>query len=301
MSHDPNAGELSISWQIFGSNGHKTADYSKGVLERFTRRESNEPNLHKTFGCKCIADSRKIKLIESPHNTTLLEGFVRVTEDGNIKTCQAWRLEPVHAEKLVVNHYRCMSWEEFSKRAPRGEASSLDGSKYSAEFFKKVDHNEVFDDGILKYRDERKKIYQPPDKSRAAERLLNALIKNLSPTLLPTTPPNFYAGKMETFLTCRAVAEYLKPKLADDALAKFFEEASLKAILKSFNGLNFVDARLFLRELPKLLSLPYPVVKEIRTFSLQLIPQMMNIFRVNSMWKDFVELDYLQDILKLGG
>ena len=163
------------------------------------------------------------------------------------------------------------------------------------------DRNEVFDDGILKYRDERKKIYQPPDKSRAAERLLNTLIKNLLPTLLPTTPTDFYLGKMENFLTCRAVAALLKSQLVDDTPAKFFEEASLKAILKSFEGMNFTDARLLLCELPKLLSLPYPAVKELRMFSLQLIPQMMNVFRVNSMWKNYVELDYLQDILKVGG
>ena len=211
-------------------------------------------------------------------------------------------MEPVHAEKIVVNHYRCMSWEEFSKRAPRGEASSIDGSKYSSEFFKQVDHNEVFDDGILRYRDERAKTFQSPDKSRAAERLLNALTVNLSPTLLPTTPPNFYTGKLETFLTCREVAAYLKTKLVDDAIAKFFEEAALKAILQSFTGgTSLADLRLFLRELPKLLDLPYPVAKEIRVAALQLIPQLMHIFHLNNMWKDFVELDYLNDILKLGG
>ncbi len=130
------------------------------------------------------------------------------------------------------------------------------------------------------------------------ERLFNALASNLSPTLIPTTPPQFYAGKMETFLTCRAVAAYLKTKLNDDTPAKFFEEASLKAILRAFNGMTFTDARLLLRELPNFLGLPYPVVKDLRNACLQLIPQMMNVMHLNGMWKDYVEFDYLQNLLK---
>ena len=206
---------------------------------------------------------------------------------------------PVTVEKIALNHYRCMSREEYFKRVTRGDASKPDSSRYNEEIFNKTDRNDEFDDGILKYRAERAKIYQPPDKSHAVERLFNALSKNLSPTLLPNTPPNFYAGKMETFLTCRAVSSYLKTKLTDDAPAKFFEEASLAAILKSFNGMTFADSRLLLRELPNLLSLPYPAVKDLRNACLQIIPQMMNIMHLNNMWKDYVELDYLQNLLKL--
>ena len=166
--------------------------------------------------------------------------------------------------------------------------------------FKVGDRNDEFDDGILTYRDERAKNFKLPDKSHANERLLNALMKNLSPTLLPNTPPNFYAGKMENFLTCRAVADYLKTKLPDDALAKFFEEAALKAILKSFTGMSFADARLFLRELPNLLNLPYSAVKDIREAARNIIPQLMNVMHLNGMWRDFVELDYINDLVKLG-
>ena len=38
LSLDENAAGLGINWQIFGSNGQDKADYSRGVLERFTRR-----------------------------------------------------------------------------------------------------------------------------------------------------------------------------------------------------------------------------------------------------------------------
>ncbi len=171
-------------------------------------------------------------------------------------------------------------------------------SNYNMKAFDLYDRNEEFDDGILKYRDDRKKIYQPPDKSHAVERMFNALVKNLSPTLLPTTPPEFYRGKMETFLTCRAVSSMLKSKLVDDAPAKFFEEASIKAIIKAFNGMSFADALLLIRELPDLLSLPYPAVKDLCAAVINIIPQLMNVMHLNNMWKDFVELDYLQRLLK---
>ena len=42
LSRDEQAQALAVNWQIFGSNGHETADFSRGVLERFTcRAEKN--------------------------------------------------------------------------------------------------------------------------------------------------------------------------------------------------------------------------------------------------------------------
>ena len=93
----------------------------------------------------------------------------------------------------------------------------------------------------------------------------------------------------------------LKSKLVDDTPAKFFEEASLKAILKSFSGMTLADARLLIRELPDLLSLPYPIVNDLRGECLKIIPQMLNVMHLNSMWKDYVELEYLQRLLKTFG
>ena len=293
----PNAGELSISWQCFGSNGQETADYSRGVLERFTRRESKDVN--PTNGCKIITDPRKIKYMESPHWAALFEGFFPVTEEKKIKTCARWRLEPPLTEKIVINHYHCKSWEEYSLKNSRGDVDKIQSEKYSRAFFNDRDYNDEFDDGILKYRAERAKVFTLPDRSHAAERLFNALSANLSPTLLPNTPQGFYAGKMETFLTCRAVSAYLKTRLTDAAPAEFFEEASLKAILKTLTGnVSLADIQLLLSELPNLLSLPYPVVKDLRISCLNVIWQMMNLMRLNNKWKDFNDLDYLQRLLQ---
>ena len=297
LADKPNAAGLEIVWQIFGSNGEEKADYSRGVLERFTRRAVNNEKSNPL--CKTIANMRKIDFILTSHCPNYFEGFYAVNSNNEIQRLPG-NMRPPIVDKIVVNHYHTKSREEYSTKRGRGIADKIIGDNYSDKQFKDHDCNEEFDDGILHYRDERLKIYQPPDKSHADERLINALTENLSPTLLPSTPPEFFVGKMETFLTCRAVADYLKPRLADDTLPKFFEETAIRAIINSFNGMSFADAQLLIRELPKILSLKYPVVKELRGAVLQIIPQMMNAMRISSRWKDFVELDYLQDILKLG-
>ena len=56
---------------------------------------------------------------------------------------------------------------------------------------------------------------------------------------------------------------------------------------------------LFLRELPNLLILPYPIVKELRGVCLYIIPQIMKAMRLNNRWIDYVELDYIWRLLKL--
>ena len=280
---------------MFGSNGLQTADYSRGVLERFTRRATNEIN-SSTF-VKMILNPRTVNFFDSPHFAMKFEGIATIDERGEHRT-QQWTISPPLNDKIVINHYHCKSWEEYSQRVHRGDVVKIESDKYNRELFDKRDRNDEFDDGILKYRDERLKIYQPPDKSHADERLINALTENLSPTLIQSTPPEFFAGKMETFLTCRAVADYLKLRLPDNTLAKFFEETALKATLKSTIGMSFADARLLIRELPNLLKLPYPVVKDLRGAMLQIIPQMMNIMHLNNIWRDYAELDYINELLK---
>ena len=230
------------------------------------------------------------------HYATYFEGFYSVNEDGGIVTGPF--NEYGTAEKILINHYHCKSREEFVKKVQRGNADHVD-NRYSMKNFSHDKDNDEFDDSILKYREARAKVYQPPDKSRADERLFTALAENLFPTLLPTTPPEFYAGKMETFLTCRAVASYLQTKFADEAPAKFFEEAAIKAILNTLqSGTSLADMRLLLSELPNLLMLSYPVVKKLREACLQIVPQMMNVMRLNNSWLYYTELDYILRLLK---
>ena len=306
LSKDPNAAGLAINWQIFGSNEQEKADYSRGVLERFTKRAPKnfgEPkNKNEAYGgntyVKHVSNPRRINFVGNAHYANYFEGCYAVDENSAHAKINGHN-SPVVAEKMVINHYHTKSREEYSTKRSRGYIADLSPTHYTREQFESHDRNEEFDDGILKYRDERAKNYQPPDNSHVNERLLTALMKNLLPTLKPTTSQDFYRGKMETFLTCRAVCDYLKAKLIDDAPAKFFEEASLVAALKSVAGMSLAEARLLIRELPNLLSLPYPVVKDLRGVCLQIIPQLMEIMHLNGIWRDYAELDYIRDLLKL--
>ena len=297
LSGNPNAAGLAINWQCFGSNGQVKADYSKGVLERFTRRAQSDwaPDGLGNSHVKTIANPRMINSIYYPHFANHFIDRHAVNENG--KLVPSAFNTPVTSEKIVVNHYHVKSREEFALKMKRGRADHTVSTYNDAEF-DFHDRNEIFDDGILKYRAAREKIYRQPEKSRD-ERLLNALMKNLSPVLLPHTPKEFYAGKLETFLTCRAVASHLKTELKDETLAKSFEEASLKAIHEALsNTVALADALLLIRELPNLLRLPYPVVKDLREASLQVILQLKEFFHINAMWKEFVELDCMYEIFK---
>ena len=296
LSHDPNAAGVAINWQCFGSGGQETADFSRGVLERFTRRAPTDWNANNIGNAhvKTVADPRAINFIDIPHHANYFEQRYAVNEQGKLVP-NSFNL-PVTADKIVVNHYYTKSREEIAAKFARGRSDFA--GEYDTRLFDFYDRNEVFDDGILRYRDERAKNFQPPDMSRVDERLLNALTVNLSPTLLQTTPPNFYAGKMETFLTCRAVAAYLKTKLVDESSANFFEEAALKAILKSITGMSLADARLWLSELPELLTLPYPAADEMQVAAEQIVPQIMSVMHTNRLWKNFTELDYILRLLQ---
>lgn len=250
LSQDVNAASLAINWQIFGSNGQEKADYSRGVLERFVRRAPK--NWTDGTGLaidnsltKVIADPRKIDLINNPHFVCLFKGYYPLDENGSRAGDGRNLLIPV--EKIAINHYIIKSPEEYAKKFERGDAVRGRNTRHMA-LFKYLDRNDEFDDGILKYYAARAKVYQPP-KPRAADDLIKALKRNLS--------TNSYAGKMETFLTCRAVSNYLGEK--------FFEEMALKAIVNAFeSSLSPADKGLFDKELPELLKLPYPVVEDLR-------------------------------------
>ncbi|MCR5833845.1 MAG: glycosyltransferase family 92 protein [Selenomonadaceae bacterium] len=290
----PNIGELAVSWHIYGSNGQEKADYSRGVLERFTRRaDDTRPN----YLVKLITNPRTIRYIDSAHSLHYFEGITTV----NVHKKREWtykvgQINPIIGDTLVINHYYTKSREEYALKRKRGDV--IDVNRYDSIQFQNYDRNEVFDDSILKYRDGRIKTYQQSNNYRIPERVFNALLKNLSPTFLPTTPKDFYKGKAETFLTCRAVCSYLQKKLPDPAPVKFLEEAALKAILKSIPGMTLADAELLINELPNILSLPYPVVNDIRNLSLQIISQLMNVFHLDRRWRSYSELDYTRQLLK---
>ena len=299
LADNPNAGGLAVNWHCFGSNNLETADYSKGVLERFTRRAPNNwcPPLEEfnnfpggNAHIKTLANPRRVDYFNLPHFAHYFEGYVAFNEAGGNSTL--FSNYPPLAEKIVINHYLVKSKEEYTKKVRRGNADCVD-NKYQPEQFNFFDRNEVFDDEILKYLDARKKIDIPlPQISYL--KCYAALLQNLSPTFIKNTSKEIFYDQFETFLICRKLAEYLRITFLNEDAGKFFEESALNAIYKIFyRAADIANIRLFLRELPEILPLNYPVVENIRSICLDIIPKIMGFYRVKNAWKEFTEMEYL--------
>jgi len=299
LSRDPNAAALSIHWQEFGSNGHEKADYSRGVLERFTRRARKDfygqftdsrGNGH-TLGnvhLKIVANPRLIKHSGSSHFMIYFENFHAVDENCTPLNPTFASL-PIVADKIAVNHYRCKSKEEFEKKWRRGNATSY---TINAELFPHFDNNDEFDDGILKYRATRAENFSLESDGQRLDRVIEALVENLSGAEI----------SLEAALTCRALSSYFRERFPNDAeYWKICEEKSLEAILKLLNKFTPADAQLFIRELPNLLGLPYPAVKNLRAAAEQIILHLRHFARMKQDQLGYMALDYLQNILKLMG
>ena len=295
LSDNPKAAGLGINWQIFGSNGQDKADYSRGVLERFIRRAPSDWFMGSATNVKggnvltkSVVNPRHIYYMWGPHEVLCLEGFMTLNEKG--EKVSRGLIYPVCTEKIVVNHYYTKSFEEFmEKKTPRGWPCP-GKIPYSHEQFIANDRNEVFDDDILKYRTIRTKNFFLESADEKFSRVTEILVETLSRTEI----------SLETALTCRALSTYLREHFPNEAdYWKICEVASFGAILKSLNGINIADAQLFIRELPNLLRLPYPVVEELRRACLQIIQQTMEYLRLHDKWKKFFEMDYIQDLLRL--
>ena len=303
LKNYPDASGLAINWQMFGSNGQETADYSRGVLERFTKRAPVDwvvpiPNRDIPGGnaqVKTIADPRRVYFFTSTHFPIYYEGCHSVNEIGGVvpNYCN----EPVTADKIAINHYNAKSREEFLIKMKRGRAGKA-STYLTLDWFNMYDRNEEFDDGILKYRLARADLFVLEGSGEKFNRVLETLTKILSAYVSDNTPREFFIGKMETALTCRAVSTYLREKFPHNERLRIYEEASLAAILKSLDGIKLSDTRLLISELPNLLCLPYPVVKEIRNAAIEIISLTMDFMRKNEFWKDFSDLDLLRRLLR---
>ena len=291
----PNAGGIAANIMTFGSNYQKKADYSKGVLERFTRRAEDDWGKNNV---STIANPRKVKVFVNPHFAVYFEGFINVNEEGKLVPLSTNK--PPTVNKIVMNHYHTKSFEEYEKKVKRGNADHF-VSNYDIKNFDDRDRNEVFDDSILAYRENRLKMWGEGTLGRQInyQRLYIALLQNLSQTFLQNVPPQFYQGKMETFLTCWKLAEYLREKVLDKNAGNFFAESALVAVYKTLQtNFSIADLRLLFNELPNLLTLNYSAIKNIRAACINILPQFMNIFRVHNAWQDFTELEYLLNMLK---
>ena len=292
LKNFPDASGLAVNWQLYGSSGHEAADYSRGVLERFTRRAPVDwivPIPHRDIPggnsqVKTVANPRRIFCFTSAHFPIYFAGNFSVNERGS--RVDSYCNAPVTAERLVVNHYNVKSRAEFLGKLGKGRADKS-ANYFSDEWFDIYDRNDIFDDEILRYRAARAEKFALETAEHRLHRMKTALIA----TLAAYANDDFPADKLETALTCCAAAECLQEKI--------FAEASLAAVLKSLDGLNFSDAQLFLSELPNLLRLPYSAADDLRGAAIEIISQLMDFMRANECWKEFAELELLRRLLEI--
>ena len=149
FGNNSNASALCPNWYMFGSSGLETADFNRGVIDRFTNRAKKVDRHIKT-----IANPRKINFFVNPHYAIYFIGCYSLNE--NAKVFSGPFNDERTAEKICINHYHFKSREEYSIKVNRGSADGTRGKDY--RFFESVDKdsNDEFDDGILKYRDARR-------------------------------------------------------------------------------------------------------------------------------------------------
>ncbi len=290
LSKDKNATALSINWQCFGSNGQETADYSRGVLERFTSRapsdwmilsENNSVigNIH----IKSIMNPRLVDFMVGPHFAVYYNDFKSINSDGK-ETYRAGNY-PICADKIVINHYFTKSKEEYAtKKMPKGSIAVKE-NYYEMEGFYQHDRNEVFDDGILNYRAARAENFSFEKNDEKISRVKNALVDTLTQDLSSNT--------LETFLTCRALAEKLGDNMAEE-----YSLMQIYQLLSVADTTTYADLQLLSSAFPEILPRPFKIVKNIvKLFALKFLPLMIEVNKNEMNWKEIKELHYLRRLL----
>ena len=293
-----NVAALGINWQCFGSNGEETADYSRGVLERFTRRAPSDwVSLNEkgipigNIYIKSIVNPRLVDYFISPHYAFYFNGWKSINTAG-AETYRAGN-SLICADKIVINHYFTKSKEEYeTKKMPKGSIIVKE-NYYVMEGFYQHDRNEVFDDEILKYRTARAEGFSLENGAERIRRMEKALIEALTKRSLLDAPDEFFIGKLETFLTCRALAEKLGDNTAEEyALVWIYQ------ILNKDNVLTYADLQLLISALPDILPRPFKIVKSIvKIFSQKFLPAMIEAKKQIQDWYAIRELHYIQRLL----
>ena len=298
VAPNKNVAGLAMNWRIFGSSGQEKADFSKGVLERFLYRANDDFEVNKHV--KIIINPRCIDVIANQHYFSCLSGKIYVNE--NLNRVHGPFNSPCTTNKICINHYFSKSREEYIAKKNRGKAD-VDDSQYDMQMFDEHDKNDIFDDEILVYRRNRFEQWNNDIESQQIinNRIFNAMIKNLLPVMIENSPKDSFNNKIETFLICWSIAQELRNVLLDDADANYFEERSLKGILKSLmvGEIEICQLELLIDVLPKILFRPFPIVQEIKDIVIQLIPKFLKYKQMENAWKNHKQLSYILQLLQL--
>ena len=301
LSGKENAAGLAINWQMFGSNGQETADYSKGVLERFTRRapsdwQDSKGFLNNAFK-KEINNPRLIRYCTNPHFFYYFSEKFSVNSDGERMGHVS---KPILFDKIVVNHYNTKSKEEFLLKRKKGRAETK-SKTVPPEAFQAHDRNDVFDDGILKYRAACAENFSFESDHARGNRIINALVQALT----KNSTDDSYVGKLETFLTCRAVAEKFQIKIGEHFAEEYALALIYRTLLKA-NPLTHAEVQQFFKALPEILSRPFPICKDIKDLTQDnVLPRLCEALKNGDVikgiedWTERSHMIHLQQLLRL--
>jgi len=177
----------------------------------------------------------------------------------------------------------------------------------SLEKFYQHDRNEIFDDSILKYRVARAKNFFFESDNERVNRAISSVFNVLTERSLFDAPEEFFVGKLETFLTCRAVAEKFQIKIGD----QFAEELALNwiyATLIKANPLTYAEVQMFFKALPKILTRPFSICRELKDLAQSnVIPRFCEALKNNNVrhkqgildWEEHFDYVYIQELLSL--
>ena len=274
-------------------------------MERFTRRANDDwkdisgsgGNLYR----KTIENPRLIRYRINPHFAYYFIAKSAVNSNGEYLPC-AYYSSPILTDKIVINHYYTKSKEEYEKKKlPRG--SCCMDADYK-NIFDKHNRNEVFDDGILKYRATCEKNFSLERDADRIRRVEKALVDTLAQSALSAVPVEFFNDKLETFLTCRAIAEKLGTKIGDIS-AEEYALAWIYTTLTKSDSIICAEIQQLLKALPEILERPFPICRRIKDFTLnEILPWFCGILKNGDImagtqdWMDRANLIYIQKLLR---
>ena len=112
-------------------------------------------------------------------------------------------------------------------------------------------------------------------------------------------PHEFFTGKLETFLTCRALAEQFGTKIGSRS-AEEFALVWIYQTLTQAESLTQAEVEQFMRALPEILARPSPFCRKLKKLTQEVIlPTFCTALKDNRHFDKFSELRYINRLLKL--
>ena len=152
IESNKNAGGIGVNWKLFGSSGFE--EKQEGLVTETFLRHGNESHWGNTH-IKTICNPRLVKKYISPHYPQYILGVWNIAPNG--KRQKLWLNKNVDWSELAIHHYFCKSKEEYEIKRNRGFVHSKK-TRYDDKRFIQYDLNDEYDDVMLKYTEQIKKI-----------------------------------------------------------------------------------------------------------------------------------------------